>query len=205
MIKRRIGTIFLAAGLSITTGLLTGCNGNIRCSLVSEKMSSIRVEPTDARIVTLSADECYWWKDDKGRLNLAGRGVQKSLLGAAFDREFFISFVLAAPSRGMGKDFRLNHESVRGYIKLNNNIYRFESVAGILGSENRPGDRLIGSYRCHIRIQGTKLFGGWSNPVSFLIFGTLEAKPDQQNKGREILKQTEDDGFDRENSSTSAE
>ncbi|NLE28245.1 MAG: hypothetical protein GX629_01080 [Phycisphaerae bacterium] len=197
MIKRPLYTIVVVAGLSIMTGLLTGCGGNVRCNFVSQNMASIRVEPTDARSIMLTADECYWWVDDQGRLNLAGQGVQKSLLGSAYDREFLISFILTEPSQGVGKDYHLTLDSVRGYIKLNNNIYRFESIFGILGSENRPDNRLIASYRCNIRIQSAKLLGGWSNPVQFLIFGTLQATPDRQTKGREILRRTEEDGFER--------
>lgn len=194
---RPFSTILLVTGLSITTGLLTGCNGNVRCNFVSQNMSSIRVEPTDARSVKLTANECYWWVDDRGRLNLAARGIQKSLLGRNFDREFLMSFILTEPSQGVGKDYPLNTQSVRGYLKLNNNVYRFESIFGILGSENRPNNRLVASYRANIRIQGAKFFGGWSNPVPFLIFGTLEAIPDRRNKGRDILLQTEEDGFER--------
>jgi hypothetical protein len=130
-------------------------------------------------------------------LNLSARGIQKSLLGRNFDREFLMSFILAEPSQGVGKDYPLNTQSVRGYLKLNNNIYRFESIFGILGSENRPSNHLVASYRANIRIQGAKFLGGWSNPVPFLIFGTLEAIPDRQNKGRDILSQTEEDGFER--------
>jgi hypothetical protein len=177
---------WFVACLPIFTGFLAGCAGNVRCNFVSQNMESIRVEPTDARSFELDATECYWWVDDQKQLNIAGQGRLKSLLGKQYDREFAIFFKPGQPSQGVGKDYRLLRDTVQGYIQVGANLHRFESTYGLLGTENRPGEHLVAAYRCGIRIQSAKLFGGWSSGVPFLIYGTMEAVPNQEGKGQAI-------------------
>ncbi len=176
---------------------LAGCAGNLKCSLVSNNMVDIAVEPTDARTITLDCAECYWWVDEDGRVNIAGRKVIKSLINARYDFEFYLSFVLDVPSKGMGKNYQLNQSSIRGMIKTGGNILRFQGTYGILGSENRKPDLLVCAYRSGIGISTAKLFGGWSNPVPFLVYGTLNAVPDRENKGKAWRKLTEAEGYER--------
>jgi hypothetical protein len=176
---------------------LAGCTGNLKCSLVSNNMADIAVEPTDARTVTLDCPECYWWVDEDNRLNVSGRKISKSLINSRYDFEFYLSFVLDAPSKGMGKNFQLNQNSIRGMIKSGGNLLRFRGTYGILGSENRKPDSLVCAYRSGIGISTAKLFGGWSNPVPFLLYGTLNAVPDRENKGKAWRKLAEAEGYER--------
>ncbi len=183
--------------VSCSTLFLLGCNGNLRCSFVNTGMNDIAVEPTDARVISMDCTECYWWVDDAGRLNIAGRGIVKSLINARYDREFYLSFVLDEPSKGMGKNFGLGANSGRGLIKSGGNIYRLQTTYGILGSENRKSDVIVAAYRTNISLHAAKFFGGWSKPHPFVIFGTLTAVPDRNNMGQEIRRRTEEEGFDR--------
>jgi hypothetical protein len=176
---------------------LTGCTGTVKCSLVSNNMSDITVEPTDARTITLDCPECYWWVDEDNRVNIAGRKIARSLINSRYDFEFYITFVLGEPSQGVGKNYQLNQTSIRGLVKSGGNILRFQGTYGILGSENRKSDTLISAYRSGIGICSSKLFGGWSNPVPFLIYGTLTAVPDRENKGKSWRKLTEAEGYER--------
>jgi hypothetical protein len=178
--------------------MMAGCGGNIHCTFVSQNMNSIRVEPTDTRPAQLDANECYWWVDDDGNLNIAGRSEQKSLFGKQYDREFVIWLVPGKPSQGVGKDYRLIHGKVKGYIRSGPNFHRFESTFGLIGIENRPHDRLIASYRSGLQIQSAKLFGGWSSSVLFYLFGTLEAIPSGKGQPGEQIKEKILQNFDDE-------
>ena len=171
--------------LSMLTGLLAGCGGSIRGHIVSQNMTNIRVEPTDAKSVRLDANQCYWWLDKAGRINIAGKGTKKSLLTRK-EQEFAISFVLEEPSQGIGRDYSLRQGKVRGYIRTHGNVYRFQNIYGILGSENRNHDRIAAAYRCSVQLQGIQLLGGWSGPVLFLTYGSLEAMPDRNGRGTAI-------------------
>jgi hypothetical protein len=190
------------AGLSILAGLLAGCGGTIRGHIVSQNMTNIRVEPTDAKSVRLDANECYWWVDEAGRVNIAGKGVKKSLLGGR-EQEFAISFTLGEPSQGVGKDYSLQRGKLLGYIKTHGNIYRFQNIYGILGSENRERDRIVAAYRCSVQLQGAGLLGGWSGPVLFLTYGTLKALPDSDGRGAAIQSEIVENYFDRPGESPS--
>jgi len=192
------GSIRIFAILSLGLFLLLpGCTGHARSGFVSANMSDIAVEPTDARTIQLNCDECYWWIDQDNRLNIAGKGIIRSLLNKNYDQEYYISFVLDEPSRGVGKNFQINAHSVRGVIKSRGNIYRFQSTYGILGSENRNTDQIIAAYRTHLSLFGAKLFGGWSKAIPFVTFGTLRAVPDRDDKGKTIREKTEADGYER--------
>ncbi len=158
---------------------------------------SISVEPTDARFVNFDCNECYWWVDDAGKLNISGLGVQRSLISSDLDREFYISFVLSKPSNGVGKNYRITQSTIRGYIKTAGNVYRFRSLYGLLGSENHDGGIVRAAWRAHARIYGAKLLGGWTQASPYMIFGTLEAVPDKNNKGKSIRQKTEEDGYGR--------
>ncbi len=183
--------------------VLVGCNGNIDCSFVTTNFNSISIKPTDAKAFRFRCSECYWWVDNSGRLNIAGQHIEKSLINSALDKEFYISFVLGSPSRGMGKDYKLNYQSVRGLIKMGGNIYRFRSTRGILGIENEGKELIRAAYRANVRIYVARLLGGWSKGTPFLIYGTLKAVSDKQGKGKQIRKITEDMGYSRRFPSTS--
>jgi len=174
-----------------------GCTGNLHCSFLNNNMSDIAVEPTDARVVTLDCPECYWWVDEDGRLNVAGKKIEKSLINSRYDLEFYISFVLDKPSQGVGKNYQLRQNSIRGVVRSNGNLYRFEGTYGIFGSENRKPQDLVCAYRSGIGICTAKLFGGWSKPVPFFIYGTLRAVPDRENRGKDWRKLTEAEGYER--------
>ncbi len=182
---------------------LVGCSGNIECNFVTTNFNSINVEPTDAKVFRFKCDECFWWLDESGRLNIAGKGINKSLINSTLDREFYISFVLGSPSHGIGKNYKLNSQSIRGLIKMSGNMYRFRSVYGILGIENRKQDLIKGAYRANVRVCAARLLGGWSKSTPFLICGTLQAVPDKENKGKQIRKITEQMGYSRRFTNTS--
>ncbi len=188
---------FLSVAVIIVSVFIVGCAGNVECNFVTTNFNLIRVEPTDAKAITLRCSECYWWVDDDGRLNIAGAGVSKSLVNSMLDKEFYISFVLDRPSKGVGKNYRLTSQSVRGLIKTGGAVYRFRSTYGILGSENRKNDIIKAAYRVNIRMYVAKLLGGWSRAVPFIIYGTLEAIPDKEGKGEEIREKTEQEGYSR--------
>jgi len=177
--------------------ILTGCTGNLQSSFVSANMANIAVQPTDARIVQLNCSECYWWADQDNHLNIAGKGIQKSIIHSRYDQEFYISFTVDEPSQGVGKNYQLSANTTRGFLKSGGSLYRFRGTYGILGIENQKSCRLTGAYRTHISLNMAQIFGGWSTPVSFLIFGTLTAVPDAQNKGKSFLKKTEEEGYER--------
>ncbi len=188
----KLATIFI-----LLTPFIIGCAGNADCNFVITNFNTISVDPTDAKAFKFRCNECYWWVDKTGRLNIAGKGINKSLLNSALDKEFYISFVLGAPSKGIGKNYKLNYQSVRGLLKMGANIYRFKSTYGILGIENRKNKIIKAAYRANIRVYAARLLGGWSKASPFLMYGTLEAIFDSSGKGQKIRKITEQMGYSR--------
>jgi hypothetical protein len=181
---------FYATLLSLFLGWMTGCAGNVRSTFVSQNMNAISVDPPDTRSAQLNANQCYWWIDEKGQLNIAARDEQKSIFGRQFDREFAICFVPGQPSNGVGKDYRITHGRIKGYLRFGTALHRFESTYGLIGIENRPKDILIASFRSGLQIQSSKLLGGWSNGILFYCFGTLEAHPSgSEHHGEQIKDQ----------------
>jgi len=173
-----------------------GCSGRLTSHFVSKNTSTIMVEPTDAKVITLHCDQCYWWIDDQGEFKIAGKGEEFSLLGERYQRSFYISFAFDEPSQGIGKNYKANFETVRGLIRRSGSQYRFKSLYGIVGTENRSGERIAGAFRVNVSLQSSSLLGGWSKPSAYLIFGTFNAVHDPQ-AGARILEVTEADGFDR--------
>ena len=176
--------------------LIPGCGIALQANFFKADMNRISVEPTDAKILTIEADECYWWVENDGILHVAARGRTKSLLGPHLDRDFDLSFVLGPASRGSGKDFSATSETARGMIRTASGIYRMRSAYGIVGIEHRPGNRIVGAYRMFVGLQGVKYLGGWTQPNSFVLFGNFTAE-ENADRGREILRATEEDGFER--------
>jgi hypothetical protein len=188
---------YFSSYMVLFAAILTGCTGSLQSSFVSTNMATIMVQPTDARTVQLNCAECYWWVDQDNHLNIAGKGIQKSLIHPRYDQEFYISFVLDEPSKGVGKNYQLNANTTRGFLKSGGNLFRFRGTYGIMGIENQKSSRLAGAYRTHISLNMSQIFGGWSSPVPFLVFGTLTAVPDARNKGKTFLKKTEEEGYER--------
>jgi len=186
--------IALPAFLAVVAA--AGCTGRLECNFVSTNMTNIMVQPTDAAVIRLQCNECYWWVDEAGRLNVAGKFTQRSPFGKQFDRQFLISFVLGEPSKGVGKNYSCDQNTVRGQIKTAANMYRFKSVYGILGIEHRSPDVIIGSYRMNIALQSAKFLGGWGPPRPYLMFGKFEAGKNGK-LGTPIRKLTEATGLKR--------
>jgi len=195
VVAKRYLTLVLGAVTLAATAV--GCSGQMECNFISTHFRSISVEPTDAKVIPVTCTECYWWIDSSGLLNVAGKSEQKiGLLGQKVDRNFYISFVFGEPSQGVGKDFPVQLNTLRGVVKIAGNTSRFKSTYGIAGIENRKGDVIQGAYRTNTVLQSMDLLGEWHSPSSYLLFGTFRATKDPE-RGPLIRVAAEKEGFAR--------
>lgn len=193
----RINNLLVLSATLMIAPFLGGCRGNLHCNFLSNVMSDIQVRPTDARTIRIDCQECYWWVDSDNRFNIAGKGVAKFPFNPLYDQEINVSFVLDAPSQGVGKNYTLYPNNVRGFIKSGGNLYRFRGAHGILGIENMTSGAVRGAYRSSIGLSQAKILGGWSQAAPYFIFGTFTAVPDRDHRGPGIRGRTEGDGYER--------
>ncbi len=173
-----------------------GCSGRLTCQFISTTTSRIGIEPTDAKVVRLECSQCYWWVDDEGLLNIAGKFEARSLFGGKFDRALYISFVPGVPSQGVGRDYKVNRNTVRAFVKYPPSMLRLKSTYGIMGVEHRDSGGLVGAFRANMLMQQASYLGGWGKSSPYLVFGTFSAVEDRV-KGMSIRSKSEEEGFDR--------
>jgi len=183
--------------LILTLVALSGCQGQAKVTLVGMNLRSVTLQQTDTKVLALHCTRAVHFIDQAGRLNIAAEGRWPSILGRAHSREFYISFLLDKPTAGVGKNYRANRNTVRGYYRQGPHLYRFNSLYGAIAIDNQPQDQLAGAFRITVHLCSSAWLTDWSKPLPFLMFGNFLAKPDTADQGPTILQQTEAKGFTR--------
>src|SRR5205823_2544844 len=92
--------------------LVSGCTGSAHFNLVSLNMGAI--DPPPPKAWQYDAQECYWWTDDDGDLNIAMHCTQRNIfLGKLGDFDLYFSFVLKEPPAGSGRDYTIRGSELR--------------------------------------------------------------------------------------------
>lgn len=194
----RCGVAIVRVLLLSSCMVMVGCQGHAKVRMVSTNLTRVSLMEANTSVLSLDCDRCVHWIDQAGRLNIGLSLQQGSILGRAFSRELFISFVLDKPTAGVGKDYRAGRDTLRGYYREGPKIYRFRSLYGAVAIENRSGQQLAGAFRIRLSLRSSQWLGSWSRSLPFLIFGTFQATPDRADLGRTIRQETEVKGWIRE-------
>lgn len=177
--------------------LATGCTGSARVGFVS--LNSQAIDPPRVEPYELTAQECYWWLDDAGDLNLALRCRRSNvLLGAYGHLDVEISFALDRPPAGSGRDYPLRHREVRIVVRSALQHQRFTPISGIMCVLVKDGDERHGSFRIWLNTVAEVGLLSFlpQRPGPVLCYGTFRAVHDRE-RGQAILLRTEEGGWAR--------
>lgn len=192
----RHGVVVLACMIACIWN--AGCGGWVRTSLVNLETSSVSIEPVDTNVITENAGQCYYWQDHAGRLIIAWRHDSESMVVPGRQR-MDVSIVLPEATAGVGRNYQILPDMVRGMYKVGPSTHRFRGYFGVVSVENRDDGSLRGAFRVRIGLQRLTWVSQWASPVPCLLFGQFHAVKNRAACG-DIVRSTEADGFDRETS-----
>jgi hypothetical protein len=182
-------------GLCLLVGMLAGCSGSGLVQFVS--MHKSEIDPPATTVWRFDAQQCYWWIDEGGELNVSLTCVRDNLLlGKLGHVEFDMSFVLGDPPAGSGRNYTILQRETRSIFRSALQDMRLASNAGIVGVTMRDDGTLRGSFRVWL----APLAGGAS--LSFLpqqtgpllCFGTFQPVKDEV-RGKQIRARCEAGGW----------
>ncbi len=199
---RRLRALAVSPSLLLSLSLsaclaCAGCNGSATANLIPILRSDL--PPQEPLMQTVRADEAYYWVDDNGSLNIAMRHETHSLLGAVFDLTWNMSIVLDGLPAGSQRLYQLTSRDVRVVQSCGGDHRRYRSAAGVAVLEAPKGHQLEGRFHITVYQQQFGVLTGWTpsyhGPL-LVLAGEFEAV-ENHTRGREILEQTEADGFGR--------
>jgi len=154
-------------------------------------------QPGERPITSVPITQAYYWTDEDGTLNIGLGYRARSLLGKAYDAEWFLSLVLDGLPAGSERLYKLGKREIRTVQSHGGDHRRGSSGDGVAVIEAPRGGRLKGRFQAWIRQQRFSVLAGWSSRAPALIMaGEFEAVLNPV-KGRQILARTEEDGFGR--------
>jgi hypothetical protein len=174
-----------------------GCSGSAKFNLVSLNMSAI--DPPPPKVWEYDAQECYWWTDEDGDLNISMKCTQRNIfLGKLGDFDLYFSFALKEPPAGSGRDYNIRQRETRSIGIYALQSFRFTSYAGIIDALTGSDKTYSGSFRMglttHTELSMFNLMP--QKPGNVLCFGKYHAVHDPV-RGRAIRDFTEAEGWER--------
>ena len=180
-----------------TALLLVGCGGSGEVKFVS--LQPKEIDPPSTDVWSYPVQECYWWVDEAGDLNVALRCPRHNLLLGRYGRvDLDVSFVLDEPPAGSGRNYKIGQRETRTLFRSALQNLRLISTSGIAGITMRDDGTLRGSFRMWIQPRTeVELFSFFPNDSGALLcFGTFQAVKDEQ-KGKAIRTLCESGGWGR--------
>lgn len=189
-VPRVLTAVLLAVGLS-------GCTGSATLQFVSLHPSEIDPPPTT--VWRLDAQECYWWLDEGGELNVAmSCKIRNALLGKYGRADLDMSLVLGAPPAGSGRNYPIRQYETRTVFVSALQSQRWNSQNGIVGVTVRDDGTIRGSFRIWMtpqaELQVMALLPDRLGPV--LCFGSFQAVK-EETRGKAIRVKCEGGGWTR--------
>lgn len=187
-------------GLSLCAGLLflvAGCRGSGEVRFVS--LHPKEIDPPATGVWRMAAQECYWWVDETGELNIALTCPRRDLiLGKYGYADLDISFVLEKPPAGSGRNYTIGLRETRAVLVAALARMRFVTTKGILAVTVRDDGTLKGSFRLWMTSKNEpNVFSLLpSDPGGLLCFGEFTAVPNAE-RGKMLRARTEADGWTR--------
>jgi hypothetical protein len=175
--------------------MTAGCNGSGDVRFVS--LQAKEIDPPTTEVWQFPAQECYWWVDEAGDLNIALRCPKDNVFLGRFGHvDLDISFVLDKPPAGSGRNYRVTQRETRTLFVSAIQTLRLNSVSGIVGVTMKDDGTLRGSYRIWMLPQKTvDVFSLLpQDPGALLCFGTFRAVKNEE-RGKAIRTRCEAGGW----------
>lgn len=173
--------------------VLSGCAGSAELQFVSTNLASIN--PPPPIVYRYDPQQCYWWVDDDGSLNIAMQFDRVNLFTELGRLRLQLSLMFDAPPAGSGRDYTIGARNVRGRFETALTQARLISSGGVV-AVTKTGDRFRGSFRVLLQQHpGLSLLSLTpQRPGNYLMFGKFDAIHDP-DRGRTIRDSTESDGW----------
>ncbi|HVP12769.1 MAG TPA: hypothetical protein VMV94_16460 [Phycisphaerae bacterium] len=180
----------------LTVATAGGCAGSGVVQFAS--LHPTEIDPPATTVWRMDAQQCYWWLDDAGELNVAMTCVRNNLLFSKLGRVTFdMSFVLGAPPAGSGRNYAIQQRETRSIFVSALQDLRLISSAGIVGVNMRDDGTLRGGFRTWMvpasnPAMSLSFLPQQTGPL--LCFGTFRAVKDE-TRGKEIRARCEAGGW----------
>jgi len=176
----------IALGVIAVTWLAAGCTGSATARFVS--LNPTAIDPPPAKVWPYDAQECYWWLDEAGDLNIALKCRRQHLLLGKYGRvDLDIAFTLGKPPAGSGRNYPVRRREIRTRFTSALHDMRLNSQAGIVAVMVQDDGTLRGSFRIwmtpRMELQLFSLFP--QKPGRFLCFGEFHAVRNEE-RGKAI-------------------
>ena len=148
--------------------------------------------PLTAHVVV---EQCAW-RIDEERICVGLRYRRPGLFGESGREQFDFSLVLPGIPAARARDYRLDAQSVRCYLRRGASHARFASIYGIVGIWRESGEVLHGKFRLIAGQQVFHVLTGWSSVGQVYMEGEFRARRDPRLT-EDILLGSEEDGMDR--------
>jgi hypothetical protein len=184
-------------GAAVVACLAVGCSGSGTVRFISLHPSEI--DPPQTQAWCYPAQECYWWVDDGGDLNIAMTCRKRSVLLGKYGRvDLDLSFVLDRPPAGSGRNYPIGRRETRTLFRSAWQNLRLISYKGIVGVTVRDDGTVRGSFRIWVTAKmGLRLFSFPPHgPGPLLCTGQFTAVRDAE-RGKAIRSHCESGGWAR--------
>jgi hypothetical protein len=121
-----------------------GCAGSAELQFVSTNLAAIN--PPPPIVYRYEPQQCYWWIDDDGSLNIAMQFDRVNLFSEIGRLRLQASLMFDAPPAGSGRDYVVGSRNLRGRFESPLAKARLISTSGVV-SVSKAGDRFRGSFR----------------------------------------------------------
>ncbi len=189
--RRHLAWRLIAAGV-VQAVVAGGC---ARGQVELVELNFRRLPAAEDLVGREAADACYWWVEgDQIRVAL-GRyrvGVPNELHRERFD----LSLALPGLPAEQARNYTLDGNSLRCYVRRGAVHHRYRSRQGIAAVWLEPGRRLRGRFRILAQKEGFHILSGWNAIGPTAMVGAFEARYDA-TRGEAIWQRSEADGMNR--------
>ncbi|MCK4659601.1 MAG: hypothetical protein KAV82_08795 [Phycisphaerae bacterium] len=173
--------------------LVGGCTGWAKLHLVPTKQ--MRIIKTTPLMTELHAAECYYWIEDN-RITIALADENISLAGELGKKTLVGSIVLEGLPAHQAREYRLDHNSIRGRFRRGARHVRFASLGGVCSIWLEGGRRIRGRLHALAKQQQFHILRGWVGNRQAYLLGDFVAVQNRE-RGEELLRRSEADGMGR--------
>lgn len=171
-----------------------GCAGCARNEIALVDTDVRTLPDAGALVERIALDRCVWWQAGDSLVVTAQRGPVRPA-GSARQR-VDLSFVFGGLPAEQSREYQLNSDSLRAYVRQGPTHHRFRSAAGIAAVWLLPGGELRVRFRVVARRENFHILTGWSTVGETLLLGEWVAHHDEAG-GVSVLQRSEADGMTR--------
>lgn len=181
---RRLGWGVVLAGVVSAAG----CSGHAQVALIP--LSTAALAPNSQLEYRFSPQQCYWWADDDGNLNLAMSYQNFSIAGDYTRDALELSFVLDAPPPDLQHDYKARRDTARGIWHRGGWHLRMRPRRGVISVTQHADESLRGQFRLICSTEKFWILTGWQRQSSVVLQGDFTAVLNEE-KGLVILERSE--------------